>query len=457
MPLGTIFYAISCVGLAAGGLIDRPVPSEPDQRITYSEHVAPILQRRCVSCHRPGQAAPFSLMTYEDTLGWGAMMKEVIGQRRMPPWGADPEHGPFANDPSLTPAEKQTIFNWIDAGAVEGDPGDLPPPPTFVDDQWQIGRPDLVLSMPTEFQVPAEGVLDYQHFVLDPGLSKDTWVHAVQIKPGNRAVVHHATIYFAPPDSTAAHTPGVIKNFYLAMYVPGQEAYQLPAGFAKRVPAGWRLILEVHYTPVGWQQTDRTRVGLVFCDAADVRKEVSTRIAFNLDFEIQPHLAQQTFTASQRIERDMQLLALFPHMHLRGRSMRFEALYPDGGRETLLNVPRYDFAWQQRYVLAHPTRLPAGTELLCTATFDNSSGNPNNPDPAATVRYGNQTTDEMLQGHFELCLADDMRATAYYQSSWWQVPGWLGPLALLSAIGLICRNRWRAAVARRVRDPDAAV
>jgi hypothetical protein len=368
----------------------KPAANSP----TYSKDIAPILDAKCVRCHRPGEVAPFSLASFADTLGWAGTIGEVVTERRMPPWGAD--EGSYANDPSLTEQERSLILDWVQAGAPEGDPALRPQPPTFPDG-WSI-KPDQIFTGP-EFTVPKEGVLELQELVIDPGLHEDAWVSAIEVRPSCRAVVHHATVLLKPKDAE----PGLFyfdKLFdnYLALYVPGNSVTSFPQGFAKRIPAGWNLVLQVHFVPNGTQQTDQIRVGVVFADSPEV--QVATRMAES-PVNLQPQEVK-TAVAEFTLDDDYHLIALYPHMHLRGRSMLFEALFPDGRRETLLNVPDYDFEWQHRYVLKEPRPLPSGTRLRCTSLFDNSAANKRNPDPTAFVKYGTATTDEMFFGAFEL-------------------------------------------------------
>ena len=255
--------------------------------------------------------------------------------------------------------------------------------------------------------MPASGTVDYQEFEVDPGFREDRWVVAAEIRPGNRAVVHHVTVFLKPPGASGpGFTPGALGSFCLAATAPGTPPMVLPTGMAKRVPAGWRLVFVVHYTPIGTATTDRTSIGLNFAPAAAVRREVATRLLYDPDLCIPPHAPDHRVERTWRAPENLLLLALFPHMHLRGKSFRFEADYPDGTTETLLNVPRYDFHWQHRYALATPKPIPAGTTLRCVAHYDNSAANPANPDPDATVRTGKQNTDEMFNGYLDVALAD---------------------------------------------------
>jgi mono/diheme cytochrome c family protein len=396
---------LSQIILAAALLVDPPVPPASSDGITYSRDVAPILQQHCIACHRPGQIGPFSLTRFRDAANWAETIVEVVRDARMPPWNASPHYGRFVNDPRLSDHEKQTIFAWVQAGCPEGNPADLPAPRRFVDD-WSIARPDLVVTMPQPFTVPADGVVEYQRFEVDPGFQEDIWIQAAEIRPGNRKVVHHCTVFLKPPNCDSAVEQGQLGSFCLAAMAPGTPPLVLPQGMAKLVPAGWRLVFVVHYAPIGIVQSDQTSIGLVFADPKTVKTEVATKVILDDNLSIPPGAADHRVEHAHRFDQDALLLAMFPHMHLRGKSFRYEAVFPDGTIEVLLDVPRYDFNWQHRYVLAEPKRLPAGTSLRCIAHYDNSSANPFNPDPTVTVHTGLQSWDEMFNGYFEWALAD---------------------------------------------------
>jgi peroxiredoxin len=394
--------------------IDRGPAIALDKGITYSRDIAAIMDARCVECHRPGEAAPFSLVEYEDVVNWRETIREVVAAKRMPPWGARGGH--FANDRSLSDEQRRMILAWIDGGAPEGDPTERPRMPRFKDG-WQI-RADRVLAMPTAFEVPREGVLDYQEFVIDPGFTSDTWVQAVEIRPGNRAVVHHINVYVKPKgaDKDRLYVDS-LGDYYLAMAVPGNSVTQLPPGTAKLIPAGWTIVMSVHYTPNGVAQPDISRVALELADPRRVRKQIATRAILDDYLVIEPE-ALKTVTHRWTVEDDYTLYALYPHMHWRGKSMRFDACYPNGETEVLLDVPAYDFAWQFRYVLSTPRALPRGTAITVTAVYDNTTANPNNPDPQATVRSGRQSTDEMFQACFEICRTHEDLVAARHSREW---------------------------------------
>jgi peroxiredoxin len=390
---------------AAGCVIDRVKRPPIRGAVTYCRHIAPILQQHCQVCHRAGQIAPFPLTTYDETLAWAETMREVVQQGRMPPWHAEAPLGHFANDPRLTEPEKRLLDDWVTAGCPEGDVADLPPPATFPE-EWAIGMPDQIIPLPEPFTVPAAGVLEYQRIEVDPGFRQNRWIQAAEVRPGNRGVVHHCSVFLKPPGAKGLVARGELDSCYLTGWTPGTPPWVFPEGMAKLVPAGWHFLFVLHYTPNGSVQTDRTSLGLTFADPRKVRKEVSTNLQLDENLGIPPNVADHCVEHEARMEHDVLLLAMFPHMHLRGKSFRYEAVYPDGTNEVVLNVPRWDFNWQNRYILAEPKRLPAGTLLRCSAVYDNSAGNPVNPDPNVTVHSGPQSWDEMFNGYYELALAD---------------------------------------------------
>ncbi len=384
---------------AVGCVIGLPREADADANVTYSEHVAPLLEKHCVECHRAGEIAPFALRDYDEVAGWADMIAEVVRDQRMPPWHADPAHGEFANARRLSDAEKQTFYDWAKAGAPAGDLAKLPEPRAFVAG-WRLPRePDMVVAMRDEpFRVAAQGVIDYQYFVVDPGFTEDKWVQAADIVPGEASVVHHVIVFVSPPASEANEGLG-----WMGAYVPGQSSMALAEGRARRVPAGSKFIFQMHYTPTGVEAEDRTRMGLVFADPNTVKEEVVTLEAANHRFEIPPGDPDYHVSASRdRFPANAQLISVSPHMHFRGKSFLVTSSQPEGAESVLLNVPRYDFNWQTSYEFAEPIAIPEGYRIDCEATFDNSAGNPANPDPTATVRWGDQSFEEMMIGFFEV-------------------------------------------------------
>jgi peroxiredoxin len=390
--------------VSAGCLIGRHRESPPTGEVTYSKDIAPIFNRHCVECHREGEMAPFSLLSYDDVLGWEDTIVEVISAGRMPPWFADPQHGEFKNDARLSESDKELIRQWVKYGSPKGDEADLPEPPTFAEG-WRIQNPDQVVKMDDKpFNVPSEGVVDYQHFIVDPDWKEDKYVIAAEARPGNRAVVHHIIAYLVPPGSDPRKDR---SRMMLVGYAPGSPPNVMANGLAIHVPAGSKLLFELHYTPNGVEQTDLSYVGFQFTDRDSVKKFVEGRAVVNEDFAIPPGAKDHEVVADYRSRRDELLLKMVPHMHLRGKSFRFEAVYPDKRREVLLNVPAYDFNWQLNYILAEPKLLPKGTKIVCTAHFDNSAENPANPDPSAEVRWGEQSWDEMMIGFLDVVAAEE--------------------------------------------------
>jgi peroxiredoxin/mono/diheme cytochrome c family protein len=397
---------------AVGCHIGRvPKPTAGD--VTYSREIARIFQKRCVECHRQGEIGPFALTSYQEALGWGETIREVVDQGRMPPWFADPKIGHFENDARLTVEEKRQIAAWVDAGCPEGDPKDLPEPRLFVEG-WNIPEPHVVLKMADKpFQVPAEGVVDYQHFTIDPGFTEDKWMVACEARPGNRSVVHHILVFLQSPGGELE----VLRGSLLAAYAPGSPAKAAPAGMAKHIPAGSKIIMQVHYTPNGKPQEDISTVGLIFCDEKDVKQRVESGWAVNFSFVIPPGAKDYKITSKHVFDGERLLLSMTPHMHMRGKSFRYEARYPDGRRETLLDVPRWDFNWQLDYVLDEPKRMPKGTVLFCEAHYDNSPESTTNPDPTKWVHFGEQTWDEMMIGWFTAATLPGQLAPSETKSS----------------------------------------
>lgn len=393
-----------------GCVIGRRPRVEPTGDVTYSKHIAPLLQNHCASCHRPGEIGPFALLEYDEVVGWAEMIREVLADGRMPPWSANPEVGHFANDPRLSDDEKALISTWIENGCPAGDPRDLPEPRQWVEG-WQIAQPDQVVRMPKPHQVAAEGVLPYEYVFIDPGWKEDKWIQAAEVRPGNRAVVHHILAFVITPLSRWRDARGAGAPSALTSFVPGSVPHSYAPGMAVYVPAGSRLMFEIHYTPNGTPQEDQSYLGVVFADPATVERRVDYQGAENRQFTIPAGVADHKLESSYEFKTDQLLLAMSPHMHLRGKSFRFAAHYPDGTTELLLDVPRYDFNWQLRYDLTEPKRMPAGTRLVCEGRFDNSADNLANPDPDAELHFGWQTWDEMMTGFFVSCEAE-ARTTA---------------------------------------------
>ena len=372
--------------------------------VTYAKQISRLLNTHCVSCHRPGEIAPFSLTDYDEVVGWAEMIQEVVNERRMPPWHANPAHGKFKNDTSLSADQIEWINTWVKNGAPLGDENDMPEPPEFVEG-WRIGEPDVVIPMTNKaYRVPATGVVPYKHFVVDTGFKEDKWISAAECRIGNRAVVHH--IIVAVHDERDLEVHGQIESEWITATAPGAQPLVLPEGYAKLIPAGSKLVFQMHYTPNGTPQNDISSVGFKFADPKTVRKSVGTREIINRRFRIPPGADNHEVKSSRRFKQDSLILNLFPHMHLRGKAFRYTAKYPDGKSEILLDVPNFDFNWQNGYMFPEPKFIPRGTVIECVAHFDNSEGNFANPDPDKTVRWGDQTWDEMMIGYYDMALAD---------------------------------------------------
>jgi hypothetical protein len=369
---------------------------------TFTKDVAPILYSRCAECHRAGEVAPMSLLSYAEARPWAKAIREAVVRRTMPPWLADPRFGHFANDRRLTDDEIETIVGWTNAGAPEGDPADLPAAPKF-EQGWVIGKPDVVITLEKEVDVPAEGVVPYLYQRVHTNFTEDKWVQAAELRPGNRAVLHHIIVTVAPrgtADLESGETSRRGGGDKLCGFAPGEQPKIFPAGTAKLVPAGSDLIFQLHYTPNGSAAKDRSYLGLIFAKEP-VERRVLTGMAINAGFKIPAgdpaHEVRSTFVAKE----DIRIVDLMPHMHVRGKDFKYTAVYPNGREEVILDVPRYDFNWQLLYRLEKPLLLPKGAKLECVAHFDNSLNNKFNPDPKKDVVWGPQTWEEMMIGWFD--------------------------------------------------------
>lgn len=383
----------------AGCFISRAIKPVAEGDITYSKHVARILQKNCQECHRPGQIGPMSLLTYDDASAWAETIREVVQEGRMPPWFADPHIGTFSNDRRLSSWERETLLAWIDQGCPKGDDKDLPPPREFVPG-WTIGKPDVVFSMHEEFEVPATAPrtgIPYKYFSVDTGFTEDKWVQRAQAIEGNRSVVHHIVVFIVPPGQKFDPEK---EGRVLVGTAPGDMPLLLPPGTAKKIPAGARLVFQMHYTPNGTVQKDRSYVGIIFAKEPPKRQAYSLPV-LNPKFAIPPNADNYQVESQWTFKDDAFILSFMPHMHLRGKDFRYEVIYPDGNRETLLWVPHFNFKWQSTYRLAEPKAVPKGTKIHCVAHFDNSAKNPNNPDPTKLVIWGDQTWEEMMIGWTE--------------------------------------------------------
>jgi peroxiredoxin len=383
-----------------GCFIARAIKPKETGTITYTKHVSRIMQTYCQECHRPEQVGPMPLLTYEDVVAWSEMIREVVNDKRMPPWFADPQHGKFSNDRSLAKEDRDNLLGWIDQGCPKGDAADLPPAKEFVKG-WTIGKPDVVFTMPEAFTVPPKTEaksIKYQNFFVETNFAEDRWIQAAECRPGNRAVVHHIIVYvFTSPMERQERRVDGIGNGFLAAYAPGDMPLVCPEGSAKKIPKGAKLVFQMHYTPTGTEETDKSSIALIFAKQPP-KYEVRTRAIANQLLFIPAGDRNRKVESSATFDQDAELLSLLPHMHLRGKDFKYDVVYPDGKKETILSVPKYDFAWQSNYRLEKPLKLPKGTKIECLAHFDNSADNPNNPDPKSLVKWGEQTWEEMMIG-----------------------------------------------------------
>jgi thiol-disulfide isomerase/thioredoxin len=393
---------------APGCHIGRSRSTAPTGEITYSKQVSRILQDRCERCHRAGEIGPFALNDYQDAVDWSETIAEVVDNGRMPPWFAAPKYdGVFHDQATLTPEEKATISQWIANGCPEGNPSDLPPKREYVDG-WQIKTDQVWYMSDKSFPVKAEGIMPYEHFVVDLGLKEDRWVKAVECRPGNRSIVHHVLVFIQEPGVIYAGFSGDL----IAAYAPGFPPVATPERMAVRMKKGSKVIFQLHYTPDGRPHEDRSCFGVQYADMDEVDYRVYVSHAMNFAFTIPPNADNFPIAATRKINKDCLLLGMNPHMHMRGKAYTYEAIYPDGRKETLLEVPRFDFNWQVPCMYREPKPLPKGTKIVGTGIFDNSTNNLNNPDPNASVRFGEQTWDEMQIGWFTVAEKLAKRETA---------------------------------------------
>ncbi|MGP0065360.1 MAG: redoxin domain-containing protein [Isosphaeraceae bacterium] len=366
--------------------------------VTYAAEVSRIIQEKCQGCHRPNQVGPFSLLSYDDARKHSAMIREVVDDRRMPPWHADPRYGHFSNDRSLSSKERATLLAWIDQGTPLGDLKVLPAPRAFPDG-WSIGKPDVIFELPETYYVPAQGVVSYVYFRIPTNFKEDRWIQAAEAVPGDPSVVHHIVVYLMDRNNGPGRGRGPGQHF--CGYAPGDLGTVLPEGTAKKIPAGSELILQVHYTPIGRIRADRSKVGFIFAKTKPTRQAYTIGIA-NPDLMIPAERDDVAVSSAIEVPQDMRLVSFMPHMHLRGKDFKYTITRPGESPQVVLSVPAYDFGWQTYYVLKEPILLPKGSRIDCLAHFDNSSNNPYNPDPKKLVRWGEQTFEEMMIGYVDL-------------------------------------------------------
>jgi mono/diheme cytochrome c family protein len=451
----TLASLIAVTSGANSGTLDQ-------NEVTFSKHVAPIFYQHCAECHRPNDMAPFSVLTYKEVLPWVDSIREKVTAREMPPWHADSRYGEFLNDRRLSPEEIETITTWVGQGAKEGNPEDLPPEPRLFRG-WKMGKPDYVLAMSEEYTIEAHAPDSYVYVTFPTKFKEDTWVQAAEILPGNKRIVHHVIAHVLTPEALAsgakrshaefpqaeneptifykqgslsrvkmdapviddgANAPnggslfkrrtddgGGGYSMLLASYAPGKGPDVYPGGTAKWIPAGSTIVLQIHYSSfhgaIKTPQKDRTIVGLIFAKQPPEKRAVTFTVP-NQFFKIPAGAANHRVTAAYTFDRDVQLISYMPHMHLRGKDMKYEVVFPDGRRETLLWVPKFDFNWQTVYRLKDPMTIPKGTRIIVTAHFDNSPKNKHNPDPTKVVRWGDPSYDEMMIGWIEYVVSNKL-------------------------------------------------
>ena len=376
-----------------------------DQSVTYHRDVSRVMQKHCITCHREDGVAPFSLESKDDVEANAAMIQEVIRRGTMPPWFAAPQKdgkSPWSNERVLDDQEKKTLASWAKLGFPEGDVKDAPQPVEFPKG-WRIETDEIYTAR--EVPVKASGQMDYVYLTVETNNDEDRWVEAIDIKPSAPQVVHHVLAFLVPPNGDAGDVNGVD---YWGVYAPGSPPQEYPEGYARRLPKGYKLFLSMHYTPNGEATVDQTQIGLRFAKE-EPKFQVLTASIVNGDFKIPPHEENYKITARVKLPRDIQILAYLPHTHLRGKAARYEVISRTGKRETLLDVPQYDFNWQLLYQYDKPRRISRGSTLRYTAWYDNSKNNPANPDPNQTVRFGQQTDDEMHIGYVEFIIPNRRR------------------------------------------------
>lgn len=407
--------AIACAWTVAAQSQDRgtqaPVP-------TFSKDVAPILYKNCVTCHRPGEIAPMPLITYDDAKAYRSEIIDEVGQGHMPPWHANAAPGTFTNERRLPAGDKDTILRWAKGGAPQGNPADMPKVPAFAEG-WQLGQPDAIFEMDKPFSVQATGEIPYEYFYIPTNFTEAKWIKSIEVRPGVRAAVHHVLVFYrSEPDQ---QRPAVIRRNAAQMkemppttfgpapprgpmtaterqrligtYAPGTNPQVMPEGTAMRLEPGGAIELQVHYTAFGTAAEDRTKVGIIF--AKEPAREVVPTHFFNTQFELAPGAADVRVDADISFVAPATVWGIFPHTHLRGKKWQYVLQLPDGTKQTILDVPEYDFHWQTYYMFAKPLEIPAGAKLVASAWYDNSANNPANPDPKATVKWGDQTWNEM--------------------------------------------------------------
>jgi mono/diheme cytochrome c family protein len=404
------------IGVFAIATIATTTGRTQTSKVTFTKDIAPIIYKNCAGCHRPGEIAPMSLLTYKEVRPWAKSIRERVVERSMPPWSADPKYGHWANDPRLSDKDIDTIAEWVGAGAPKGEEADLPPMPKFTDG-WTIGTPDAVIQMAEEYTVPSDGTVPYLYFSMPTGFTEDKWIQAMEIRPGNRSVVHHVIAYSQEPGAKVSGEGELARGrTHLGGITPNKTGIQYGNGYARQIKKGSNIVFQMHYTTNGQVTKDRTKIGFVFAKEP-AKKTLMTGNAANGRFAIPPGDPNYEVKSSKTFNEDVMITSFMPHMHVRGKSFIYTAVYPDGRSEILLNVPKYDFNWQLTYLPKKPILLPKGTRLDCVAHYDNSPKNKFNPDPTQTVRWGDQTWEEMMIGWYTYASAGEPQKTPAVSSS----------------------------------------
>lgn len=409
MKTGTVWALTIGLSVSAIQAADAKKAAAP----TFTKDIAPILYEKCAFCHRPGDIGPMPLLTYQQVRPWSAAIKQAVAQRKMPPWYADPAHSEFRNDRRLSQEQIATVVAWANAGAPKGDDKHLPPPPKFTDG-WSFDRPpDLVVEMPAEIEVPATGVLDIQNYYVKVPFTEEKFVEAVELRPGNRRVVHHSivnivTIPEGTPESEFVTGKKLGRiGWKLIGQAPGKGAESHWPGVAKRISPGTYFEFNMHYTPTGKVEKDRTVLGIWLAKGPIHHEVVTTSAAQEVYIDgkritrgqypnIPPNVDNWEIVGKMHVKDDITIYSMSPHMHFRGKDMKYTVKYPDGREEVLLNVPNYNYEWQLNYEFAKPPKVPAGSVITVVAHYDNSKNNPKNPAPNEEVIWGQQSWNEMF-------------------------------------------------------------
>ncbi|MBI5705848.1 MAG: redoxin domain-containing protein [Armatimonadetes bacterium] len=388
----------------------KPLPQSDD--VTYAKHIAPILNKRCVACHRPGEVAPISFVGYENARKWAPNIAFYTGNRTMPPWKAVPGFGEFKDDNALSEREIELLKRWANSGAKRGNQKEEPATPTFPKGDWSLGKPDLVIGPKAPYRVEASGEDEYRHFVIDPGFKETVYVQGYQVKPGNTRVVHHVIAFLdakgrgdrmalANKDgkegyATSGGGLGFNPDGSLGGWAPGSRPGFTPDGTAFELKPGTKIVLQIHYHKSGKVESDQTKIGLYFSRKPPERLMNIAWLA-NPFFKIPAGESSFKATFDFPIPADVTAYGAMPHMHLLGKQMKAELVRPDGSREPMIWIKNWDFNWQMTYMFQNPMKVPMGSKIHLEAVFDNSAQNPFQPHkPPKDIRWGEETTDEMM-------------------------------------------------------------